>query len=125
MINQLELKTQLILVGSPICLCLSGLASDLHIACSRHYHVMTSSLQRSSCLSFAVSMWGQRSISSRMLVIFIVAGAITFPNFNMRNGNLDVQDYKGIPLYLRRKIRLASWLNTIGFTWLTINYLIT
>lgn len=124
MIDHLDLKIQLILVGSPFCLCLSGLASDFHIACSRHYHVMTSALQRSPCLSFAVNIWGERNISSRMLVIFIVAGAITFPKFNMRKGNLDAQDYEQLPHYLKRKIYLASWLNTIGFTWLTINYFI-
>ena len=70
MIDYLDVKLRLFLLGTPICLALIGLVSDLHIACSRQYKEMTSALQRSACLPFATGMWGEKKIGSRILVNF-------------------------------------------------------
>jgi hypothetical protein len=59
-----------------------------------------------------------------MLVIFMVAGAITFPISSIRRGLLDKEDYEQFPKPLKTKIVIASWLSTTGFTWLVINYFI-
>lgn len=80
-IDHLELKLRLFLLGTPICLALIGHVSDVHIACSRQYKEMTSALQRSACLPFATGMWGEKKIGSRILVISVIAGAIGSPRF--------------------------------------------
>lgn len=123
MIEHLDVKLRLFLLGTPICLALIGLASDLHIVCSRQYKEMTSALQRSACLPFATSMWGEKKIGSRILVISVIAGAIGSPASSIRSGLLDEQDHLQLPEKLRRKILIASSLNTIGIAWIAIYYL--
>ena len=83
---------------------------------------MTKSLSRSKCLSYSVVLWGEENIRSRLLVIFMITGTITFPKSSIRRGILDARDYDQLPINLRAKLVIASWANTIGFTWLTINY---
>ncbi|AJQ50381.1 MULTISPECIES: hypothetical protein [Pseudomonas] len=123
MIDHLDVKIRLFLLGAPICLALIGLVADLHIACSRQYKEMTSALQRSACLPFATGMWGEQKIGSRILVISVIAGAIGSPAFSIRRGLLDEQDHLQFPRYLRGKILIASSLNTIGIAWVAAYYL--
>ena len=123
MIDHLDVKLRLFLVGTPIFLALIGLASDLHIACSHQYKEMTSALQRSACLPFATSMWGENKIGSRILVISVIAGTIGSPASSIRSGLLDEQDHLQFPRKLRRKILIASSLNTIGIVWVAAYYL--
>jgi len=124
MIDHLDIKLKLFLVASPFCLCLTALAMDLHIACSRQYEVMTAALHRSPCLSYSVRLWGEKSVRSRMLVTFMIASAITLPNSSIRKGSLDARDFEHFPKPLKAQITIASWLNTTGFSWLIINYFI-
>lgn len=124
MIDHLDIKLRLFIVASPFCLGLTALAMDFQIASSQQYKEMVKALHRSPCLSYAITLWGEKSIRSRMLVIFMVAGAITFPISSIRRGLLDKEDYEQFPRPLKTKIIIASWLNTTGFTWLVINYFI-
>lgn len=122
MIDHLDVKLRLLLLGTPFFLALAGLVSDLHIACSSQYAKMAKALSRSKCLSYAVALWGEKNIRSRLLVIFMITGAITFPKSSIRRGILDARDYDQLPSNLRTKLVVASWTSTIGFIWLTINY---
>jgi hypothetical protein len=122
MIDHLDIKLRLLILASPFCLGLLSLAIDIQIACSRQYASMTKSLSRSKCLSYSVALWGEEHIRSRLLVIFMITGTITFPKSSIRRGILDARDYDQLPRNLRAKLVIASWANTIGFTWLTINY---
>ncbi|MBA6111433.1 MULTISPECIES: hypothetical protein [Pseudomonas] len=124
MIDHLDIKLRLFIVASPFCLGLTALAMDFHIAISQQYKQMVTALHRSPCLSYAITLWGEKGIRSRMLVIFMVAGAITFPISSIRRGLLDKEDYEQLPKPLKTKIVIASWLSTTGFTWLVINYFI-
>lgn len=123
MFDHLDIKLRLFLLGTPICLVLIGFISDIHIACSRQYKEMTSALQRSACLPYAIAMWGEKKIGSRILVISVIAGAIGSPTSSIRSGLLDEQDHLQFPRNLRKKILIASSLNTIGVAWVAIYYL--
>jgi hypothetical protein len=68
-------------------------------------------------------MWGEKKIGSRILVISVIAGAIGSPASSIRSGLLDEQDHLQFPEKLRRKILIASSLNTIGIAWIAIYYL--
>jgi hypothetical protein len=68
-------------------------------------------------------MWGEKKIGSRVLVISVIAGAIGSPASSIRSGLLDEQDHLQFPEKLRRKILIASSLNTIGIAWIAIYYL--
>jgi hypothetical protein len=122
MIEHLDIKLRLLILASPFCLGLLSLAADAHIACSSQYAKMAKALSRSKCLSYAVALWGEKNIRSRLLVIFMITGAITFPKSSIRRGILDARDYDQLPSNLRTKLVVASWTSTIGFIWLTINY---
>lgn len=122
MIDHLDIELRLFILASPFCLGLLSLAADIHIACSNQYTTMTKALYRSKCLSYSVATWGEKNIRSRLLVIFMITGAITFPNSSIRRGILDARDYAQLPRNLKTKLVVASWTNTIGFIWMTINY---
>lgn len=124
MIEHLDLKLRLFLLGTPACLILIGLATDVHIACSRQYKEMTSAFQRSACLPFATGMWGEKKIGSRVLVISVIAGAIGSPASSIRRGIMDEQDYLNFPQRLKRKILTSSSLNIIGIMWIAVNFFI-
>jgi hypothetical protein len=68
-------------------------------------------------------MWGEKKIGSRILVISVIAGAIGSPASSIRRGLLDEQDHLQFPRHLRRKILIASSLNTIGVVWVAGYYL--
>ncbi|MNE41345.1 hypothetical protein D3C80_1354100 [compost metagenome] len=123
MIDHLDVKLRPFLLGTPVCLVLIGFASDIHIACSRQYKVMTSALQRSACLPYATALWGEKKIGSRIIVISVIAGALGSPASSIRSGLLDEQDHLQFPKDLRRKILIASSLNTIGVAWVAVYYL--
>jgi len=122
MIEHLDWKLKLIILGGPFVIGLIGLAVDIHIARSGEYALMTSALQRSQCLSYAKMLWGEKSISSKILVISIISGPLLSPGPSIRKGLLDAQDYEHFPKYLKIKIRTASAMNTAGCALLTINY---
>ena len=124
MIDHLDIELRLFILATPFCLGLSALAIDFHIASSQQYKEVVTALHRSPCLSYAITLWGEKNIRSRMLVIFMVAGAISFPASSIRRGLLHKGDYEQLPSPLKTKIVTASWLNTTGFTWLAINYFI-
>ncbi|AJQ50379.1 MULTISPECIES: hypothetical protein [Pseudomonas] len=124
MIEHLDLKLRLLLLATPACLILIGLASDVHIACSRQYKEMTSALQRSACLPFATAMWGEKKIGSRVLVISVIAGAIGSPTSSIRRGLMDERDYRQFPKKLKSKILISSSLNIIGIIWIAVNFFI-
>jgi len=124
MIEHLDLKLRLFLLATPACLILIGLATDVHIACSRQYKEMTSALQRSACLPFATGIWGEKKIGSRVLVISVIAGAIGSPNSSIRRGIMDERDYLQFPKRLKSKILFSSSLNIIGIIWIAVNFLI-
>lgn len=124
MIEHLDLKLRLLLLATPACLILIGLASDVHIACSRQYKEMTSALQRSACLPFATAMWGEKKNGSRMLVISVIAGAIGSPTSSIRRGLMDERDYRQFPKKLKSKILISSSLNIIGIIWIAVNFFI-
>ncbi|EKT4560258.1 hypothetical protein I5S84_03695 [Pseudomonas putida] len=124
MIEHLDLKLRLLLLATPVCLILIGLASDVHIACSRQYKEMTSALQRSACLPFATAMWGEKKIGSRVLVISVIAGAIGSPTSSIRRGLMDERDYRQFPKKLKSKILISSSLNIIGIIWIAVNFFI-
>lgn len=124
MIEHLDLKLRLLLLATPACLILIGLASDVHIACSRQYKEMTSALQRSACLPFATAMWGEKKIGSRVLVISVIAGAMGSPTSSIRRGLMDERDYRQFPKKLKSKILISSSLNIIGIIWIAVNFFI-
>ena len=124
MIEHLDLKLRLFLLATPACLILIGLATDVHIACSRQYKEMTSALQRSACLPFATAMWGEKKIGSRVLVISVIAGAIGSPTSSIRRGLMDERDYRQFPKKLKSKILISSSLNIIGIIWIAVNFFI-
>lgn len=122
MIDHLDFKIKLFLLAAPFCLILIGFAVALRIACSNHYKIMTSALPRSHCLVFATHMWGERSLSARLLVIAMISSELKSPTSSIRRGSLDIQDYQAFPEQLKRQIILASRANMLGFAWLTFNY---
>lgn len=123
-LDHLDIELRLFILASPFCLGLLSLAADTHIACSCQYATMTKALHRSKCLSYATATWGENNIRSRLLVIFMITGTITFPKSSIRRGILDARDYDQLPRNLRTKLVATSWASTIGFVWLTINYFI-
>lgn len=124
MIEDVDWKFRLFILASPFCLSLIGLGVDLYIACTRHYRVMTTALQHSECLSYAICLWGEKSVKSRMLVIAMIAGELMFHTASIRRGSLNAQDYTHLPKRLRSKLVVGSWLNAIGFIWLMLNSLL-
>ncbi|SNB75569.1 MULTISPECIES: hypothetical protein [unclassified Pseudomonas] len=122
MIDHLDIKLKLFLLTSPFIIGFISLTMDLRIACSKEYDVMIAALQRSACLEFITTLWGEQSIRARLLVISMVGGLIAFPTYHIRKGALDPLDYQNFPASLKKKINTASWLNTIAFTWLTVGY---
>lgn len=121
MIDNLDFKVKLFSLAAPFCIGLTGLAIDIHIACTRHYKIMTSAVERSLCLSFATTLWGESSLGSRILVISMIGGTIISPKASIRRGSLDAQDYMAFPHYLKKRLIISSHLNTVGFTWLIFN----
>ena len=122
MIDHLDIKLKLFLLISPFIIGFISLAMDLRIACSKEYDVMIAALQRSACLPFITTLWGEKSIRARVLVITMVGGVIAFPTSSIRKGALDPLDYQNFPVSIKNKINTASWLNTVAFTWLTADY---
>ncbi|WP_367598742.1 hypothetical protein [Pseudomonas fulva] len=122
--NDLDNTLKLFWVASPFILGFTALAMDLHIACSKGYATMTTALQRSPCLAVFVATWGDKSVRARILVVFLVAGAMTSPKYSIRKGALDHQDYDQFPSRLKIQIITASWLNTIAAFWLCAIWLI-
>lgn len=122
MIDNLDFKVKLFSSAAPFFIGLTGLAMDIHIACTRHYKIMTSALQRSPCLSYATTLWGETSLRSRVLVISMIAGTLTSPKFCIRRGSLDAQDYRAFPHRLKKRLIISSQLNVAACIWLTFNH---
>ncbi|MBF8675135.1 hypothetical protein IRZ53_10605 [Pseudomonas fulva] len=120
MIKNFDITFQLLFLATPFALGLTGLAMDLRIAGSKEYNVMIGALQRSACLPFIVTLWGEKTLRARMLVTFMVAGIIKYPKSSIRRGMLDAQDYEQFPSSMKKRIVISSWLNTVAFSWLII-----
>ncbi|MFA7892741.1 hypothetical protein [Pseudomonas putida] len=120
MIKNFDITFQLLFLATPFILGLTGLAMDLRIAGSKEYNVMIGALQRSACLPFIVSLWGEKTLRARMLVTFMVTGIIKYPKSSIRRGMLDAQDYEQFPSSMKKRIVISSWLNTVAFSWLII-----
>lgn len=106
------------LLVSPFIIGLTGVAIDLQIAGSRHFRVMITALRRSSSLHMYLCLWGTNSLLSRAMVVSAMSGLLCFPDYSVKKRGLDAEDSRDFPTYLRRRMRLASWLTAIGALWL-------
>lgn len=99
----------------PLLVGLIGVAMDIHVACSRNFQVLLTSLQKSPAAIWCVDMWGTRDLVSRTLVASALAGAIARPRYFLVRGLLDADEVAKFPEYLRRRMKISTFLSTVGF----------
>lgn len=102
----------------PFILLLSGMGLIVQTASQKNYLDFTSALARSKCLAFAISLWGTNTLHSRVSVIATLCGTVIYPTFFTKRGLLDPEDMKRLPVNMKLKMRIASWLLITGFLWL-------
>lgn len=104
----------------PFLLCMTGIAIDTHIACSRHFNVMLDSFQKSRWLHQQTQLWGTTSLKSRALIVSSMSTALIYPQLGIRRGVINADEIRRFPAYLKRRMVIASWLTIVGFTWVMI-----
>lgn len=111
---------RLTLFMTPFILGLTGLSMTVHLACSRHYHVLTYALRRSKCLTSAIQVWGAKGTKSRISVVSTLNGVALCPRYFVKRGLVHADDAIQFPCYLKRRMQVASWLLISGMTWLIL-----
>ncbi|QVM89518.1 hypothetical protein JYG34_15945 [Pseudomonas entomophila] len=96
---------------------LAGLAINAHIAASRHFDVMCAALKRSPCLHEELKRGGGYTLKFRSLTVSSMAGALCWPALSIRKGSLDPEDYKNFPVYLKTRMKVASYCMLIALAW--------
>ncbi|MEB5931569.1 hypothetical protein MXL15_05055 [Pseudomonas mosselii] len=93
----------------PFFIMLLGMAIHVHIAISQHFDVMCAALRRSKCLLGELKRGGGFTLKFRALTVSVITGVLLWPVLSMRQGDLDPQDYREFPVYLRRRMRVAAF----------------
>ncbi|RCL25185.1 hypothetical protein C6A77_14280 [Pseudomonas sp. AFG_SD02_1510_Pfu_092] len=101
-----------------------SLAINVQIATSRDFTVALSAIKSNPYLEKMKSVWGDGSLRSRYLLLATVSALVTFPKWYLYMGWVDEVEIKNFPLYLRRKMVVALWLNFISMLWALVIYLI-
>jgi hypothetical protein len=104
----------------PFFIMLLGMAIHVHIAISRHFDVMCAALQRSKCLLEELKRGGGFTLKFRTLTVSAITGVLMWPVLSMRQGDLDPQDYREFPIYLKRRMRAAMCCMAIGMGWMSL-----
>ncbi|CAM4016299.1 hypothetical protein [Pseudomonas] len=119
-INTWPLNAQIGFGLAPFVIALSGVAIDVHIACSRHFEVMCTALQNNRGLEQQIQLWGRRGVMSRTLVVASISGALAWPSTGIGRRVLEVEEIHELPTYLQRRMKVSCWLTLVGGIWLMI-----
>ena len=101
----------------PLLMIFVGLMINFYIAGSRHFSVMCYSLRRSSLLADELRVSGKFSLRARCMVVAGMTSAVLWPSLFIRRGQLHSDDNSEFPHYLRRQMKAATLLMTIGAIW--------
>ncbi|MDD1012590.1 hypothetical protein [Pseudomonas rubra] len=119
-INTWPLNAQIGFGLAPFVIALSGVAMDVHIACTRHFWVMCKALQNNRWLQQQVQLWGTKGVMSRALVVASISGALAWPRVGTGRRAIEMDEMHDFPVYLQRRMKVSSWLMAVGGTWLMI-----
>jgi hypothetical protein len=101
----------------PLSAGLSGVIVSCYIA-SRDMDEILRNFKRSYIIiSYAKSL-GEGSFGSRVMLIFIISGAIVWPEKHIRNGHLDSGELAGLAVSIKRRMKWSVGLTLGGVTWL-------
>jgi len=104
----------------PVVIALSGAVMNAYITMSRDYEVVCSSITTNPYLEVLKSTWGVSSFKWRYFLVGAIGGLVTFPQFVLRRGQLDVAELKAFPPNLKRRLAISAWLTIIGFGWMAV-----
>ncbi|WP_248920597.1 hypothetical protein [Pseudomonas entomophila] len=113
----IDLKIASMLV--PFFIMFSGLAIHMHIAISHHFDVLCAALRRSKCLREELGRGGAYTLKFRAMTVSAMTGALLWPAQSIRQGDLDPQDYRELPDYLKRRMKIAMCFMAIGMGWIS------
>ncbi|ROL75458.1 hypothetical protein [Pseudomonas vranovensis] len=119
-INTWPLHAQIGFGLVPFVIALSGVAIDVHIACSRHFEVMCAALQNNRGLEQQIQLWGRRGVMSRTLVVASISGALAWSSIGIGRRVLEAQETHELPAYLQRRMKVSCWLTVVGGIWLML-----
>ena len=54
------------------------------------------------------------------MTVSAITGILIWPNLSIRHGDLDPEDYRGFPVYLKRRMRLAIFAMVFGTVWIAV-----
>ncbi|MFB4392099.1 MULTISPECIES: hypothetical protein [unclassified Pseudomonas] len=113
---------RLVVLLPPLVVALVGLGINAHIAGSRHFKVMCSALGRSRCLHEELRRGGAFTVKLRVLTVCAMTGVFLCPGLSIGRGNLDPEDYREFPDYLKRRMKVAIACMAIGMGWSAFMY---
>jgi hypothetical protein len=107
----------LIFNGGPFLLIAIGVMYNFYLN-YRHLDALINALKNSPfSYTWAPILRAQGWIGS-MLVIAKISGMILMPNISMRMGHLSPVDFHNFPPYLKRQLKIVTWLMLGGGFWL-------
>lgn len=96
----------------------SGMALHMHIATAKQFELMCSALQRSQCLYDGLG-GGFSTLHMRCMKVSSMSATLLWPQFFIRRGELDKDDYLSFPRGLARRMRIASCLLLVAMVWIS------
>lgn len=119
-VDSWPLKAQLAFVVSPFLIIILGMIVNGSVIWSRDFKVLNEAFRNNTYVAGVRGVMGDTSIRARWFIACTVAGAVVFKKFNCRIGVVSESEVMGVPVHLRKRLRVAYWLNAVGFSWLVL-----
>ena len=115
---------QLTIILAAFVAAIAGVAINAFVAWSRHFDVMLKALPNCTWLSGQVHGWGTSTFLSRNYLVSTMCAAMVFPGIGIRRGQLDPDEIRAFPPYLKRWMVLSFWLVILGAGVLAIEWVL-
>jgi len=109
---------------TPFVIALTGVGIGYHIAGTRHFDVLCSAFKNSPGLIEDLKYWSTISLGTRSRIVAGIGLAAVCPKLGIRQGWLNAEDYRGCPLYLKRRLQLSFWCLLVGCAWLVVGWVL-
>ncbi|QJQ12885.1 hypothetical protein A3L25_027030 [Pseudomonas putida] len=120
-------QTMKIFMATASCfMMMTGLTLYIRLAQTKTLDIMISALPSSYWLSLNVSIWGKRSLRSRLQLTGVISAVLFWPikNLHIRNKKLDQTDIDNFPKHLKKQLLACNYALYLGAAGFSITYYI-
>lgn len=119
-INAWPAIVKLLFIVVPFFISMVGVAIIAYITSTRDYHVICAAITSVPALEALKVTLGTSTFKWRLVLICTIGWLVVFPGRALRRGQLTAGELKAFPPRLKRKLVVALWLTTVGFTGMAI-----